>query len=222
MKSLIYTLISSFMLVLILAGNTILVSAKGEMPKLTVTVSTDDIYHIGGALSLSVSITDPTNVQNLIIDWGDGSVEEGFTFEGSTFVTRNHLYNQPGQISIVVIAVMPFEEQTGDSADLYVMNAQETTDWLIANVDNLVQDDGLSPDEGQSLINQLDEVLVALEQEDLETAVEELNAYIIELEEYIAEGLVPEDDPGKTVADDMAYYLLADPRPSPGDGLPEW
>jgi hypothetical protein len=206
--------------VIVLLFSAVTVSAKeaGQNApfKVALSISTDDIY-FGGTVEATASLPDPATVgTSVVIDWGDGTVEEGFVFDaGNATISRNHLYRTPGQYGIVVIAVMPIGDQASASADVYVQTADETLEFLIGHMGDLVHDDGLNPEQGQSLINQLEAAQASLVEEQPEATVEALEEYLNELAGYIEAELVPEEDPSKTVADDMAYFLLADPRPSP-------
>lgn len=197
------------------SGVTIVSAQKGneEIPlKNSITLSTENI-HLGGTIEATVISTMTTIVENYtaVIDWGDGNVKEGIVIEGNGIVKRDHLYNEPGQISIVVIAVMPDSDPVSASASLYVMTAQETVVWLMDHVDTLVQEDGLPLAEGQSLLNHLDAALAALEEEEPETAVAALDAYPGEIAEYIDAGLVSKEDPSTIIVEDLINALISDP-----------
>ena len=223
MKRIKQILITSTLLALMLMVSAVGVLAKGgdEIPlQISAVELSTETTHFGETLVATVSVTSTTSLDNytVIIDWGDGTVEEeSFSGDEISTISGQHLYTQPGQYWVVVIVVLPFDEGTvaSEPAGVKVLTAHETVDLAKAAVEHLVNANNLSDDQGESLLASLTEAQVELAKERIETAVEHLNEYRNELSEFIESGLVPKEDPSATIVDDLANVLLADPRSSP-------
>jgi hypothetical protein len=203
------------LLVLIIGVST--VAAKGEnesIPQGSTIHLSEESIHLGGTVMVTAVFTDPDLLDGYtaVIDWGDGTVEEGWWVTPKCpSITGEHLYSEPGHYGVVVIVIYPDGSQTSSSAALYVMTAQETIDELIEHVDSLVFDTALTPDQGQSLVDLLETAQAALDEEDTEETVEALQAYPDELTGYIDAELVSKEYPSIGIAGDLANVLLPAP-----------
>lgn len=133
----------------------------------------------GQAFSGSGTFTDPdSNLWTAAVDYGDGSGAQPLTLNADKTFNLNHTYAAAGAYPVTVTVSDDGGGMGSDTLTLTVLTPREGIEGLIDQVHSLIAQGALSGGQGNALIVKLDGVIKQLEKGKTNPAINELRAFI--------------------------------------------
>jgi probable HAF family extracellular repeat protein len=169
------------------AGGTTNQSVTVKLDKTAPTVDAGPAVSIleGGTYTRIGTFSDPSAAPwTATVDYGDGSGVQSLALAGNTF-TLNRVYTAAGIFTVEVTVTDDGGNVGTTTVEVTVLTPREGTAGLIDQVQSLIAQGTLSPGHGNALIAKLDGVIKQLDRGKTKTAVNELQAFISQVNDLM-------------------------------------